>query len=115
MEAGCVVDALASVRDDARWIIIVCVAILVAGFLLFAGLWLYGRRYLRSEGESDEAAGAWTLADLRKLRDQGELTEDEYQAMRSAIIGAYGGAAGGETGESEAGPGDGKSGDRRGF
>lgn len=48
------------------------------------------RRSVRNEGPGREPA--FTLEDLREMRDRGDLTEVEYQAARTAALGQ---AAGG--------------------
>ncbi len=72
---------------------------LLVFFVIVLGIavWYYRRRWL-AEGASSSTEAAWTFEDLRKLREQGNLTEEEYQAMRSVLIGTYRG------GQTEAGP-----------
>jgi len=79
----------ASLRDEAVWVIVVCSVILLAGFALYLGVWLCGRRWLKGGEPSGGPTQPWTLEDLRKLREQGDLSEEEYQAMRAATIAAY--------------------------
>jgi len=74
----------------AGWIIATCLILLVAGIILYVGVLFYRRRWLDSSSGSTEP---WTLDDLRRLRSQGDVTEDEYQAMRAAIIDSYRGMA----------------------
>lgn len=62
------------------WLGVLWALIIVLG----ASLWYYRRRWIRS-GSGEEAA-PWTLADLRQLRDSGDLSEEEYQRIRSAMI-----------------------------
>ncbi|MGB9624817.1 MAG: hypothetical protein ACPMAQ_08140 [Phycisphaerae bacterium] len=52
--------------------------------VLGAGVWYYRRRWRLSDSQS--AGDAWTLADLRKLRDTGRMTEEEFQKVRAAMI-----------------------------
>ena len=63
------------------WIIALAVVAVVVAFGL--------RLWLRDTGEpADPGAGTgFTLADLRALRDAGDLTEDEYAAARDKLIG----------------------------
>lgn len=61
--------------------------ILIGVFLVLGvGVW-FARRWLRSVKES--ASVPWTFEELRKLRDQGKLTEQEYQTLRDGMIGMY--------------------------
>jgi hypothetical protein len=77
------------VSGKAVGIILACLMLMGALLLLGIGIW-YVRRWQR--GEADSSA-PWTFDDLRKLRDQGNLTEDEYQTLRAEIIGMYTGEA----------------------
>jgi uncharacterized membrane protein len=79
-----------NIQELSLWIIITCLVLLAAAVILGVVILYYRRRWLNA-GET--AQGAWTLEDLRKLREQGELSEDEYQAMRKVLIGACRGQA----------------------
>ena len=72
--------------DKVGQIIFACLALLALVFVLCVGLWYYRRRVLKSAG-TDEPV--WTFQDLRDMRDRGEITEEEYQAIRQTMIGAY--------------------------
>jgi hypothetical protein len=61
--------------------------ILVGVFLVFGVVVWAARRWLR--GVKEDATAPWTFDDLRKLRDQGKLTEEEYQTLRGEMIGMY--------------------------
>lgn len=63
---------------------------LLVFFVIVLGIavWYYRRRWL-GENAPRSTEAAWTFEDLRKLRDQSNLTEEEYQAMRSVLIGMY--------------------------
>lgn len=73
----------------------------IGQFLLNAGLLVgalviglaavdLARRALRSRsGANDTAADAFTLQDLREMRDSGALSEAEYAAMRESIVGSF--------------------------
>ncbi len=52
--------------------------------VLGVGVWYYRRRWWLSESRSDDQS--WTLADLRRMRDAGEMTEEEFQKIRGAMI-----------------------------
>jgi len=72
--------------EKALSIIVTCLMLIGAFLVLGVGIW-YIRRWQR--GGRDSAAAPWSLDDLRKLRDQGQLTEAEYQALRAEMIGMY--------------------------
>ena len=72
--------------EYATWIIVTCLLLLIAAIVLYVGIWYYRRRWLDLPRSSSQP---WTLEDLRKLRDRGTLTEEEYEAMRAAMIDAY--------------------------
>ena len=76
-------------------------ALIVAALLGFWGVLWMRRRILH-----DDAGGTvgMTLADLRRLHAQGDLSDEEFEAARLSIIGASGasGAAGGGGGASRA-------------
>ncbi len=61
--------------------------LILAVVVLFGGLWYYRKRVLRR----DEPAGgeAWSFEDLRRMRQEGRITDAEYQALRAALAGAY--------------------------
>jgi hypothetical protein len=90
--------------------------IIVAGLLLIlafcvlgVAIWYYRRWWM---GQEETSGIAWTFDDLRRLRDDGDLTDEEYERMRAALIrryaggdvsggGAPSGSEGREEGESE--------------
>lgn len=71
------------------WLAVLWVLIVVLG----AAFWYYRRRWLRDV--ADASSQPWTLADLRALRSRGDITEEEYHKLRSAVLGRYG-VGGGE-------------------
>ena len=87
--------------------IIVAGGLLVGALIvLWLGVWYYRRRWLGSEASG--VGPAWTLEDLRRLRDRGDLSESEYQALRGLVVGSFedrpAGAAGlPESGDSRTG------------
>ena len=63
-------------------------AILVVLLLAcFAGYTLL-RRWMRPTDTSDESARGFTLSDLRAMHRRGELSDAEYEATRSQMLGA---------------------------
>ena len=62
----------------------------VIGFALVA-FFLGHRYYRRWMTETPQVGGfPWTLEDLRALRERGDITEPEYQALRGNLIGFAG-------------------------
>jgi len=61
--------------------------LLAAVIVLFGGVWYYRRRWLT---RSEPTGGtAWTLDDLRRMREAGHITEEEYRALRAALVAAF--------------------------
>jgi hypothetical protein len=81
-----VVPILASYVKD--WYSFYLTYLILIGVFLVLGVVVWAaRRWLR--GVKDAAAAPWTFEDLRNLRDQGKLTEAEYQTLRGEMIGMY--------------------------
>lgn len=68
-------------------IIVASSMLMVAVVVLFLAAWYYRKRFL----SDDTASGAptWTFQDLREMRDRGELTEQEYEALRASLISSF--------------------------
>ncbi len=62
-----------------------------AAALVIIAFWLIRRWVLRS-GEDDGQASGFTLAELRRLHREGDLTDAQFQAAKAALI-AHGLAA----------------------
>jgi len=78
---------LATVPESVRQIIFWCAVLAGLVFVLFGGLWYYRRRWLRS---MDSHSGTpWTFDDLRIMKEQGQISEDEYRSLRAAMVAAY--------------------------
>ncbi len=60
----------------------VLIVLLVA--LWLACIWL--RKWYFGTSEDEFSSGLWTLADLRRMREQGEITEDEYETLHGQAI-----------------------------
>src|SRR5689334_13391747 len=60
--------------------------LIAAAIVLFLGLWYYRRRWMDVDNFPE---AAWTFEDLQKLREKGDLTEEEYQALRSALKNSF--------------------------
>jgi hypothetical protein len=80
--------AIAAIKpDDARWIFVSCGVIALAIILGGLGIWIYRKRVLFDDQASSQ--GLWTFEDLRQMRDRGDLTDQEYQALRAAMVGSF--------------------------
>ena len=86
--------------------------LILAVVVLFGGLWYYRKRVLDT-GEGD-SGGMWTFDDLLRMRQGGQLTEEEYQSLRAALVAAYRGDKADSTGSGDPTPmpGAGLAGDR---
>jgi hypothetical protein len=69
-----------SVASIYKWLGVL-VLIIVAGGI---GLWYYRRRWMAG---TEQAATPWTFDDLRRMRERGDITENEYQVLRANILG----------------------------
>ncbi len=60
--------------------------------VLLVALWLvciWLRRWYFGTSEDGFPSGLWTLADLRRMREQGEITEDEYETLHGQAVAGY--------------------------
>jgi len=84
--------SLAAVQENVAQIIFWCLVLVLAVLVLFGGVWYYRRRWLRM---ADSPAGTpWTFDDLQKMKEQGQISDEEYRALRAAMIASL---AGGQT------------------
>lgn len=83
--ATVVSDGVVSILVWGGILILACVA-------LFGGLWYYRQRFLRSEEPTQQTP--WTFDDLARMKEAGNLSEEEYRALRAAMIAAFGGRKG---------------------
>ena len=60
----------------------VLIVLLVA--LWLACIWL--RKWYFGTSKDEFSSGLWTLADLRRMKEQGEITEDEYETLHGQAI-----------------------------
>jgi hypothetical protein len=80
---------LAAVQENVAQIIFWCLVLALAVLVLFGGLWYYRRRWLRMP---DSPAGTpWTFEDLQKMKEQGQISDEEYRALRATMIASFGG------------------------
>ena len=60
--------------------------------VLMVGLWIVWvalRKWYFGAAQFGSSDGLWTLEDLRRMRDSGELSEDEYETLRRQAIAVY--------------------------
>ena len=77
----------ASSTDSVIQVLIWGGVLLLAVIVLFGAVWYYRRRWLT---RSELTGGTpWTLDDLRRMREAGDITEEEYRALRAALVAAY--------------------------
>jgi hypothetical protein len=61
---------------------------LILGAILFGAVIIWWRRRSLAD-EQPTSTEVWTLDDLRRMRADGSLTEEEYQRLRQVMIAAY--------------------------
>ena len=64
------------------WILVSCLVLVAVAIVFFSSVNWYRRHWLGDEESSSEP---WTLDDLRRLRADGSLTQEEYEQMRAVI------------------------------
>ena len=77
----------ASTTDSVIQVLIWGGVLLLAAIVLFGVVWYYRRRWL-ARGKSTGGT-PWTLDDLRRMREAGDITEEEYRALRAALVAAF--------------------------
>ena len=60
--------------------------VLVAAAVVIAVLGLLARKYLSGPIEASEGEAVFDLSELRKLHRQGQLTDDEFEAAKAAVL-----------------------------
>ncbi len=91
----------ASGGDVVLWIVVLIAVVVAATAIIL----VVRRRLLAAD---EPSADGLTLHDLRRARDEGHLSEDEFEAARAAILGAVARDTGprvGPLGEIRAAPG----------
>lgn len=77
--------SLANAEQSWAGIVWACLLLLSALIILYVGVSVFRRYWLKAPDTSSEP---WTLDDLRKMRDQGQLTQAEFESLRAAMIGS---------------------------
>jgi hypothetical protein len=72
------------VRDSGNVLWLAGGAVLIAG--LFIAAWAV-TRWMRTRVTRDDESVPFTLEDLRRLREQGQISEIEFKTMRAAMLG----------------------------
>jgi len=72
----------AGVQDSVLFWGGILIGVVLIGFFV---LMFVRRRYV-GEGENDKQDPGFSLAGLREMRDRGEITPEEYEAMRAKVI-----------------------------
>jgi len=91
----------ASTTDSVIQVLIWGGVLLLAAIVLFGVVWYYRRRWLT---RSELTGGTpWTLDDLRRMREAGHITEEEYRALRAALVAAFRGGQADATGRTPPG------------
>ena len=59
--------------------------------LLFALwlVWIWFRKWFFGTSEDAFSFELWTLTDLQRMREQGDITEDEYETLHKQALAAY--------------------------
>jgi hypothetical protein len=71
---------------DRNKVIAALAIMLVLVFAGFFGIMIF-RRKLTSENETDSSADVgFSLSDLRRMRDDGEITPEEYEITRAKVV-----------------------------
>ncbi len=80
-------DIPAAINPEAtRQIVLASLLLIGAIIALFWAVGYYRKRFLLDDQPSGPQA--WSLEDIRGMRDRGELTEEEYTALRASLIGS---------------------------
>jgi len=74
------------VGDQASRIIIVCLVLFAALIIFYVVARIFWRKWLK---RPESGKNPWSLDDLRDLHQQGDITDEEYRAMRETIIAGF--------------------------
>ncbi|NLX13688.1 MAG: hypothetical protein GXY44_08555 [Phycisphaerales bacterium] len=76
----------ARIQKEAYWILAVCVLLILVLVVALVLLRWIKRREAAAEAEAE---GFFTLQDLREMRLRGDISHQEYEKLRAAIIRSY--------------------------
>lgn len=71
--------------DVLPWLILLFGLVIAGGVIIF-----WARRSLQAAATQNANAAGFSLHELRELHKNGELTDEEFERARAAIIGAVG-------------------------
>jgi uncharacterized membrane protein len=72
-------------QQDITSIVVFCIVLILAILLMWIVYALARRRFTKQEAQSSPAS--WSLNDIRKLRDEGQLSQEEYEKLRDIVAG----------------------------
>ena len=52
-------------------------------------VWLWLRKWFFGTNDDESSLELWSLSDLKRMREQGDLTEEEYATLREQALAAY--------------------------
>ncbi len=70
-------------QEDITSIVIFCIILILAILLIWIVYGFARSRFTKTEKRP--ASSFWSLDDIRKLRDQGQLSEEEYKNLRDIV------------------------------
>ena len=81
-------DVIMAIDPGWTWrIVVACTLLMGAIIVMFLAIWYYRKRFL-IDGRPPSSQ-TWTFHDIREMRDRGDLTEGEYQALRASMTAAF--------------------------
>jgi len=75
-----------SSAPNLRFDIVLYTALIIGGVLILVFIALKTRHWLLDNDDSDDAGEFFSIAQLRQLRDQGDLSEVEYESAKRALV-----------------------------
>lgn len=78
-------DATRSIMSAVGWILLI---LIVAVVLFVVALWAKGKWFGTPERQDygEGLAGGFTVGDLRRMRDSGEISDEEFERARERIV-----------------------------
>jgi hypothetical protein len=71
--------------DNAAFDIVLYVALIGGASLLLGIVWLWLRKRFRDDSQDASLGAGFTLQELNRLHERGDLTDEQYQRARSRI------------------------------
>lgn len=85
-----IAQASSAVWPKAMWILWIGLGLILA--VIVFGIFIAWWRKRSLSREVQTSSEPWTLDDLRRMKADGTLTEEEYQQLRATLIAAFKGA-----------------------